>query len=91
MFTLNTKSGYVHSEDHGEGANSVGFDRLDEADLEANRLGLTVTFCKTCFPGNRNSMDEEAFADASGNDINNADEGLTFMREDSDEDNDDEA
>lgn len=59
-FSLNTNSGYLHrSEVHEGGENSIGFERADEADLYADRNGITLTFCKQCFPGNRNIGAEE--------------------------------
>lgn len=57
MFSLNTKSGMLHLEDHGGDANTEEFDRADEADKFMFDSGKSMTFCKTCFPDNKNSTD----------------------------------
>jgi hypothetical protein len=58
MFSLNTKSGMLHNEDHGGGANSEDFDRADAADRFMHDSGKRMTFCKSCFPDNKNAMDD---------------------------------
>lgn len=55
MYTLNTKSGYLHDEDHD--SSGEAFDRADAADLRARALGMRMQFCKTCFGDNRNTLE----------------------------------
>lgn len=57
MFTLNTKSGYLHDPDHESSGEE--FARADAADLRAKALGLKMQFCKTCFGSNRNTLEAE--------------------------------
>jgi hypothetical protein len=63
MFVLNTQSGMLHLDDHGGGANAEEFDRADEADqFMHSQHNKKMTFCKSCFPGNRNSVMAEEMA-----------------------------
>lgn len=55
MYTLNTKSGYLHDEDHE--SSGEPFARADAADLRARALGMKMQFCKTCFGDNRNTLE----------------------------------
>lgn len=56
-FSLNTKSGFLHKENHGGDSNTILFGRADAADLEAQKLGLKLAFCKVCFVDNRNTLE----------------------------------
>ena len=58
MFSLNTQSGMLHLEDHGGGSNAEEFERADEADRFMFEQGKPMKFCKTCFPDNKNAMDD---------------------------------
>jgi len=62
MFMLNTQSGMLHLEDHGGGANAEEVERADAADQMMHAKGKKMTFCKTCFPDNRNSVQAEEMA-----------------------------
>lgn len=58
MFSLNTKSGMLHLEDHGGGENAESFDRADAADKQMFDSGKRMQFCKTCFPDNANAAED---------------------------------
>lgn len=63
MFSLNTQSGMLHLEDHGGGSNAEDFARADEADKFMHDSGKRMTFCKTCFPDNKNATTDVTTSD----------------------------
>ena len=63
MFSLNTKSGMLHLEDHGGSGNTEDFDRADAADRFMHDAGKRLTFCKTCFPDNKNATEDTTTPD----------------------------
>lgn len=58
-FTLNTRSGMLHMDEHGGTENAETFERADAADVYARDNGLSMTFCRTCFPGNKNTVEAD--------------------------------